>query len=203
MRLALPWSKCLAALLLIPLFCLPALYNHHPVLYPDSVGYFHSGSAALEALEPAESAFVDMVEAKAHAAAPLSSPHAHPAGKTMAERSLDGTSTSRSPYYGVLLVILTRLGGEWALPLVQVALSIMAIMLAARHLGRPRALALFSICAATGLIGGLGIFSDRHARCVFRIGDPRHSPSHRGLRINVGEGTMLLARPAPGELPFS
>ena len=77
----------------------------------------------------------------------------------MAERSLDGTSTSRSPYYGVLLVILTRLGGEWALPLVQVALSIMAIMLAARHLGRPRALALFSICAATGLIAGLGIFS--------------------------------------------
>ena len=159
MRLALPWSKCLAALLLIPLFCLPALYNHHPVLYPDSVGYFHSGSAALEALEPAESAFVDMVEGKAHAAAPLSPPHADPAGKTMAERSLDGTSTSRSPYYGVLLVILTRLGGEWALPLVQVALSIMAIMLAARHLGRPRALALFSICAATGLIAGLGIFS--------------------------------------------
>jgi hypothetical protein len=158
-RLKLSWSSCLAALLLIPLFCLPALYNRHPVLYPDSVGYFHSGSAALDALAPVESAVEDLAEGKAHAASPLNRQASRPAEKTMAERSLDGTSTSRSPYYGVLLVVLTHLGGEWALPLVQVVLSIMAIMLAARHLGRPRTLALFSICAITGLVAGLGIFS--------------------------------------------
>lgn len=153
------WSRCLAVLLLMGIFCLPALYNRHPILYPDSVAYFHSGSAALEALAPLEAAMHHMVEGKAQANAPEAT-QSHPlVEKTLEERGLDGTSTSRSPYYGATLVILTGIGGEWALPLVQVLLSIIAIMVAARHIGPPRPGPLFAVCAATGLIAGLGIFS--------------------------------------------
>lgn len=155
MRLLLPWGRFMAALLLVVIFCLPALYNRHPILYPDSVGYFHSGSAAIEVLVPLETALGGMIEGKANA----SSQTEPPAEKTIEERSEDGTSTSRSPYYGATLVVLTRIGGEWALPLAQVLLSIIALFVAARHLGRPGRSALFVICAITGLIAGLGVFS--------------------------------------------
>jgi hypothetical protein len=141
------------------IFCLPALYNRHPILYPDSVAYFHSGSAALETLTPVEAVMHEMVEGKAQANAPEDSQSHLLVEKTLEERSFDGTSTSRSPYYGATLVVLTGIGGEWALPLVQVLLSVIAIMIAARHVGRPRHGPLFAVCAASGLIAGLGIFS--------------------------------------------
>lgn len=147
--------------MLAVLFCLPALYNRHPLIYPDSVGYFSAGSAAIDAFLPSELS----LSAPAHAMAPgaagnTANPrHVRPPAKSMKDRAADGTSTSRSPYYGAVLVVLTRLGGEWGLALVQVLISVISLLLAARHLGKPKRIPLLLVAAATGLVAGLGIFS--------------------------------------------
>ena len=103
------------AILVIGLL-LPALINRQPILYSDSVGYFHSGYAAVK---QAKSAF------DAHRAG-----HA-PSRPALASQQKDGITTARSVYYGLTYVASYWLAGVWALPFAQVLLALACLMLAA------------------------------------------------------------------------
>src|SRR5665213_2148547 len=89
-------------LLLIGLF-LPALVNRQPVMYPDSVGYFHSGYAAIKQAK----ASLD-----AHRAGHS---EARPAASALTRQQADGITTARSVYYGLTYVVFYLLAGVWGL----------------------------------------------------------------------------------------
>ena len=112
---------------------LPALINRQPILYSDSVGYFHSGYAAVK---QAKSAF------DAHRAG-----HA-PSRPALASQQKDGITTARSVYYGLTYVASYWLAGVWALPFAQVLLALACLMLAALHAIRLDELSWFAALAA-------------------------------------------------------
>ncbi|WP_439534045.1 hypothetical protein [Polymorphobacter sp.] len=135
---ALPWLLLAAGLLLAP-----ALINGTIFLFPDSIGYFHAGEASLKTV------------------ARLLSPPADPAGPAaapmLAREAEDGISTSRSVYYGVPFVLLYRLGGEWALALVQTGIVLVALAAALPRMAVPRRLQPWVLAGA--VLTGLGLFT--------------------------------------------
>jgi hypothetical protein len=136
-------SRLVLALAALAGLMLPALINGTAFLFPDSIGYFHAGEASLKALSRL-----------------LLDPES--AG-TLAERGLlnreaqDGISTSRSVYYGIPLVLLFRLGGEWALMLAQSLIVIVALAAGLRRLAVPAAMQPLALAGV--FLAGLGLFT--------------------------------------------
>ena len=119
--------RALGLALLLAALLLPAFINRMPILYSDSVGYFHSGYAVIKEVK----ALVD-----AHHAG---QPHA---SAVLPRQERDGVSTARSIYYGLPFVASYWLGGVWAPALAQALVTLAALLLAARHV-RPR-----GVCAS-------------------------------------------------------
>jgi hypothetical protein len=122
---------------LVLLTILAASLSGGPILFPDSVGYFHAGFSALSHLPT------------------IIGPHHGSAGMPLAVEASDGISTARSVYYGLLYVATFTAGGEWALPILQAALCAVALWLSLRRIAvfenwRGPAL-LVAIFAVTGL----------------------------------------------------
>lgn len=131
------------ALLLIG-FLLPAIVNRQPILYSDSVGYFHSGYAAIKEVK-------SVFDARRTGRAP-----SKPA---LSEQQKNGASTARSVYYGLGYVASYWLAGVWALPFGQVLLALAALMLAARRAIRLDDLSWFAALAGIVFLTGLNFFA--------------------------------------------
>ena len=129
-------------LLLAGLF-LPALVNRQPIMYPDSVGYFHSGYAAIKQAK----SILDSHRGHA-ASAPALTP-----------RQADGVTTARSVYYGLTYVVGYWLGGVWALAMGQALLALAALVLAARHCVPLDPLRRIAVLGAVVLLTGLNFFA--------------------------------------------
>ena len=127
------------ALLLVGLL-LPAFVNRQPIMYPDSVGYFHSGYAAIKQVRSSLDAHLGD-----RAAPPPALTH----------QQADGVTTARSVYYGLTYVVGYLLGGVWALALGQALVALACLVLAARHAvpldPLRRIAALLAVVALTGL----------------------------------------------------
>ncbi len=130
------------ALLLVGLL-LPAFVNRQPIMYPDSVGYFHSGYAAIK-------------QAKSILDAHQGS-HA-PSAPALTARQADGVTTARSVYYGLTYVAGYWLGGVWALALGQALVTLAALVLAARHAVPLDPLRRIAVLGAVALLTGLNFF---------------------------------------------
>jgi hypothetical protein len=103
-------------LLLLAVILAPAIFNRSPFMYPDSVGYFHAGEAAIHSLS-----------------------HVLGSERTLGQidhnlerERRDGVSTARSVYYGLAYVICQKLAGNWALPIAQSILALLCIWLMIR-----------------------------------------------------------------------
>ena len=125
---------------------LPGLVNGYPLLFPDSIGYYHAGEAALREIGWKR---VAVIGQKTTA----------PAMPTLADRANDTVSTVRSVYYGIFFVIFYRFGGAWGLPVAQAAIVGFSLWLALRHLIAPQVLRATTIIAALATLGGLGVFT--------------------------------------------
>jgi hypothetical protein len=130
--------------LLLAGFFLPAIVNRQPILYSDSVGYFHSGYAAIKEIK---SAF-----------------DAHKSGHASAEPALtspqkDGATTARSVYYGLGYVASYWLGGVWTLPFAQVWLALTCLLLAAWRAIRLEPVSWFAALAGVVFLTGLNFFA--------------------------------------------
>ncbi len=138
------------ALLLVGLL-LPAFVNRQPIMYPDSVGYFHSGYAAIKQVKSSlDSHGAGRVAAFTSAAS---------ASSALAREQSDGITTARSVYYGLTYVVGYLLGGVWALALGQALLTLGCLALAAQRSVR---LSMWHWLAAVGgivLLTGLNIFA--------------------------------------------
>ena len=111
------------------------------MLYPDSVGYFHSGYAAVKEIK----AVLDVrIRGRAPAAAPA-----------LSRQQRDGITTARSVYYGLAFVAAYWLKGVWAMAAAQIALAMACLMLAARRAAIPEPwlwwIGLLGIALFTGL----------------------------------------------------
>jgi hypothetical protein len=142
----------LGAVLLLVALSVPMLWNRQPVLYSDSIGYFHSGYAVAR-----EAGAV--IQNLAHRAGVAQAVPARPAGSVLGRQGQDGISTARSVYYGVLYALSIGFGNVWSLPLLQALLTAACLMLAVRRslgLDRPRT---FLLLIAIALFAGLGFFA--------------------------------------------
>ena len=130
------------ALLLIGLL-LPAFVNRQPIMYPDSVGYFHSGYAAVKQAK----SILDS-HREGHA----------PSAPALTPRQADGVTTARSVYYGLTYVIGYLLGGVWALALGQALVALAALVLAARHAVPLDPLRRIAVLGAVAVLTGMNFF---------------------------------------------
>jgi hypothetical protein len=132
------WRDAALALVALSAFLIPALINGSPIIYPDTVGYFHAGESAL-----------------AIGASSLgeSAPGAAVEPSILAARTDNGVSTSRSIFYGVPLALLYSLGGTWLVALAQSALSIASAWLLLRHLKIGNSWTRGAIVIASGACG--------------------------------------------------
>lgn len=128
------------ALLVCGVFLLPALFNGQPFLFPDSLGYFRAGEAALHTLFPME-------------------PVAGAPGGGGINVSNNGVSTERSPFYGLLVALAEMLGSAWALPVLQVVVALVAVTVALRHMGVADPVRRLVLVGLLGLVTGIGIFA--------------------------------------------
>jgi len=131
-------------LLLLVGLLLPAFVNRQPIMYPDSVGYFHSGYAAIKQAKSSLDAH--------HAG------HA-PSAPALTHQQADGVTTARSVYYGLTYVAGYWLGGVWALALGQALLALAALVLAARHAVPLDPLRRIAVLGAVVLLTGLNFFA--------------------------------------------
>lgn len=137
----------LLLLLLLPAFFLPAFVNRQPVMYSDSVGYFHSGYSAVKETYALVAAYRGgAMEARAKT-------------MTLDSQKHDGISTARSVYYGLAYVAAYWLGGVWAFALAHVLLAMTALLLAAWRVVGLRSLAGWTLVFAIVLFTGLNFFS--------------------------------------------
>jgi hypothetical protein len=138
-------AKLIGVLLLIAVFFLPALINRQPVLYPDSVGYFHSGYAAAKQIK----ATLDVrIRGRAPSAAPV-----------LSRQQRDGITTARSVYYGLAFVAAYWLKGVWAMAAAQIALAMACLMLAARRAAMPERWLWWTCVLGIALFTGLNFFA--------------------------------------------
>lgn len=146
------WVTVLGAAFLLAALSVPMLINRQPVLYSDSIGYFHSGYAAAK---EAQSLFGRPGHRDRSGVVADSLPE-RPA---LTHQEQDGITTARSVYYGLPYVASIGLGDVWSLPLLQVLLAAACLMLAARRsLGLDR-LRSFALLIAVALVGGLSFFT--------------------------------------------
>jgi hypothetical protein len=117
-----------------------AILSGGPILFPDSVGYFHAGHSALSHFVPGVG------------------PQHAPARMPLAVENGDGISTARSVYYGLLYVLAFTLGGEWALPLVQAAVCATALALCLRRVPSLRAWQRPVLIVLVSAVTGLAVF---------------------------------------------
>lgn len=126
--------------LLLLAFLMPAIMNRSPVIYADTVGYFHIGEGAFEVFDRRggqRPAGVDAVQVEARAAA----------------RQDDGISTARSVFYGLVFVTMFHIAGIWAMLLLQVGVTIAALRNALPQLTDAGPRTALTIIAVTGLAG--------------------------------------------------
>jgi hypothetical protein len=131
-------------LLAIALF-LPAWINRQPVMYPDSVGYFHAGYTAIKQLKHEADIHV---RHRPQAAAP-----------NLTRQQTEGVGTARSVYYGLVYVTGYVLGGVWALALGQVLVTLACLLLAGRRAIALAPLPLMGALCGIALLTGLNIFA--------------------------------------------
>jgi len=131
------------ALLLVGLL-LPAFVNRQPIMYPDSVGYFHSGYAAVKQGK----SILDSRRAGHESSAPA-----------LTRQQSDGITTARSVYYGLTYVVGYWLGGVWALALEQALMALACLVLAARHAVPLDPLRRIAVLGAVVLLTGLNFFA--------------------------------------------
>jgi hypothetical protein len=133
-----------SALLLVVLL-LPAWINRQPVMYPDSVGYFHAGYAAIKQVKR---------EADIHLR------HRPPSeAPSLARQQSDGVATARSVYYGLTYVAGYVLGGVWALALGQALLAAACLLLAGRRAVALKPPWIVAALCAIALASGLNVFA--------------------------------------------
>lgn len=135
-----------AALLLGISLLVPALINRQPILYSDSVGYFHAGYAALEQLRP---------RAPSPSSEPLPTDN-----HGLARQEKDGISTARSVYYGLFYVVSYLAGGIWAPIAGQVFITLTCLLLAGRRALEMPIWARLGALLAIGFVSGLSFFAD-------------------------------------------
>lgn len=131
-------------LLLLAGLLLPAFVNRQPIMYPDSVGYFHSGYAAVK-----QGKSILDSRREGHASS-------KPA---LTRQQADGVTTARSVYYGLTYVIGYWLGGVWALALGQALVALACLVLAARHSVPLDPLRRIAILGAVVVLTGLNFFA--------------------------------------------
>ncbi|MES2253762.1 MAG: hypothetical protein V4559_01830 [Pseudomonadota bacterium] len=131
------------ALLLLGLL-LPAFVNRQPVMYSDSVGYFHSGYAALKQAKST----LDAGRTGHESATPA-----------LARQEANGIGTARSVYYGLTYVVGYLIGGVWALALGQALLTLICLVLAAQRAVRLEPLHWLAALGGIVLLTGLNIFA--------------------------------------------
>ena len=152
----------LATVFLFTAFLLPGIVNHHPILFPDSVGYFHSGEAVLaqgrELLTPARQAELSSAEAAPGVSVSRMSGNAIEA-EDLKRRASDGVSVARSPFYGLFLVTLYVIGGQWLPVIVQIAIVLITLFAAMPHMGVSNRKLQLLIAGAVVMFGGLAIFA--------------------------------------------
>ena len=141
-RTAIWIAGCL--LLLAGLF-LPAWVNRQPIMYPDSVGYFHSGYAAVKQIKSV---------ADVHLRG-----RPKPAAPVLSRQQSDGITTARSVYYGLTYVVGYVLAGVWGLAAGQVLLTFACLLLAAQRAVRLDLIPWFGALGAIVLISGLNVFA--------------------------------------------
>lgn len=120
------------------LYLIPAAINGMPILYPDTVGYYHTGESALS-LVP------DMLN--------LPSSENKERSAETAKRASDGVSTARSVFYGAPLVVLHRAGGTWLVAFAQCLLTVLALSMLLRTFKLENPYIRFTIFIAAGLAG--------------------------------------------------
>jgi hypothetical protein len=137
------WAAGSALLLVI--LILPAWINRQPVMYPDSVGYFHAGYAAIK--QVAREADIHVRHLPASAAPELT------------RQKTDGVATARSVYYGLTYVAGYVLGGVWALALGQVLLTGACLLLAGRRAVALKPFWAMGALSLVALVSGLNVFA--------------------------------------------
>lgn len=115
------------------------MLNTLPILYPDTVGYYHMGESALsiaDGLMPGPASTgggaQDHIDAM---------------------RADDGVSTARSVYYGAPLVLLHRVGGTWLVAFLQGLLSVAAVWILLGSLRIKGTALRFGIAMLAGIAG--------------------------------------------------
>lgn len=134
-----------AALVCLAL-AVPGMINGYPLLFPDSIGYFHAGESALKASQ-------DKI------AGPGKAGPSHSAPAKLANQDIDGISTARSVYYGVFFVLLFKLVGAWGIAVAQVIIVATSTLLAFRTISGATFVQGALATAALAVAGGLGVFT--------------------------------------------
>ena len=123
----------------VVLTILVAIFCGGPILFPDSVGYFHAGFSAWSHLV----AVINPV---------------HGAVSSLAAEEQDGISTARSVYYGLLYTGAYSAAGQWGLPVLQSILCGVAISLSLNRAGAAEAWRISAMAIFIALVAGLSIF---------------------------------------------
>lgn len=150
MRANITAGSIILSLALVACFLLPALLNRAPILYPDTLGYYQSGKAAV-------------VAAERLLTGPQKQEDANRAGlqHNVLEAATpdNGISTARSVYYGIVFFLARNAMGDWGMPLFQAILTVAALWLSARHILGRNPVAIAAIMALTGLVAGASAFT--------------------------------------------
>lgn len=157
-RVSWPLRGVLGIALMLLAFLVPALINRSPIIYADTVGYFHSGEGALNALT--------RLAGPGPVADGVAAQDGRPAVAEAVVENDDGISTARSVFYGLVFVASYHAAGIWGMALLQVGVTIAVLWLALPHLARVRSGTAVGIVAATGLAGAAG-FTDTLAPDLF------------------------------------
>ena len=130
---------------------LPAMINGSMLLFPDSVGYYNAGEASLEKA-------AQLIGRPTSVAPATSTSERHVA--SVEQRADNGVSTSRSVYFGIPMVILYRIGGAWALPVVMVIVTLASLFNALPLLLRTNQWQSTIVTILLGLFTGLAVVAD-------------------------------------------
>lgn len=134
------------------LFLIPALWNGHPFLFPDSEHYFIIGRSILSGLV--------RLGGSAAAAGSGGAVMADPAASSDAAGGLAAIAGGRSPVYALLLYVLSALASVWWIIVLQsVLVSWLTVTFLDLVWERPRPGAVLAGLAALALLTSAGAFS--------------------------------------------
>jgi hypothetical protein len=128
--------------------CWPAILNRQPLLFPDTPGYLRAGEVVLDV---ATGFFRPTPTDR------VTTPSAAP--EPTVDSGENGVSVERSPYFGVLVALLVKAGGTWAVILAQSLIAAIAIVVALRRLQirTPAQVAIVLVMLAA--LSGISFFS--------------------------------------------